>query len=284
MAHITLNFQSNALFRNTTVDIVIPAETMAGFPPRTTEYKTVYLLHGFSGDSKHWLLNAPIVELSQLTQTVFVMPSGDNTFYVDGEAGFTKYSKFIGEELVDFTRRVLPLSKKREDTTIAGLSMGGYGAIHNGLKYHETFGHIIALSASLCTDLAVASQTATELDMLAHDSVYYERIFGDLSKLENSDKNPLRQVQKILAEATDVIDLYLACGWNDKLVTLSRDFVRKLRELNFLHTYEEDAGSHEWASWNKQIRRGLSHALGMPIADGIPSQFNPFYVEETDFE
>ena len=56
------------------------------------------------------------------------MPSGENKFYVDNEKSHEYYSKFIGEELVDVTRRLFPLSKQKQDTFIAGLSMGGYGA------------------------------------------------------------------------------------------------------------------------------------------------------------
>ena len=59
------------------------------------------------------------------------------------------YSEFIGKELVKITRRMFPLSYKKEDTCIAGLSMGGYGAIRNGLKYHDTFGYIAGLSSAM---------------------------------------------------------------------------------------------------------------------------------------
>lgn len=70
------------------------------------------------------------------------MPACENKFYVDNERSHEYYSRFIGEELVDMTRRLFPLSHQREDTFIAGLSMGGYGAIVNGLKYHK---HLVIL-------------------------------------------------------------------------------------------------------------------------------------------
>lgn len=68
-----------------------------------------------------------------------VMPAGENAFYIDQPEMGTMHGKFIGEELVDITRRMFPLSRKREDTYIGGLSMGGFGALRNGLKYHDTF-------------------------------------------------------------------------------------------------------------------------------------------------
>ena len=286
MAILTVNFQSNALYRHTTLTAVIPAETLPGMPPRPSdEWRTVYLLHGMVGDCNDWLHNTPLVELATLTDTAFIMPSGDNSFYLDGKASYAKYSQFIGEELVDFTRRILPLSKKREDTTIAGLSMGGYGAIHNGLRYHETFGHIVALSSALTLEAGLKiAAGATELDELGHDRAYYEAIYGDLEAAARSDINASVLARRVLGEATKPLDLYLACGWNDLLVTPNRNFVRALREMGFPHTYEEGEGTHEWAFWSKFLRRGMAHVLGRAIPDGIPSQFNPFYVEKTEFE
>ena len=81
-----------------------------------------------------------------------IMPSGENRFYLDDEKSGELYGEFIGKELVEFTRKLFPLSDKREDTFIAGLSMGGYGAIRNGLKYAENFGCVIGLSAALVHD------------------------------------------------------------------------------------------------------------------------------------
>ena len=70
-------------------------------------------------------------------------------FYMDHPNANENYSEFIGKELVKITRRMFPLSHKKEDTFIAGLSMGGYGAIRNGLKYHDTFGYIAGLSSAM---------------------------------------------------------------------------------------------------------------------------------------
>lgn len=78
-----------------------------------------------------------------------VMPAGENAFYVDQPSIGAMHGQFIGEELVEITRKMFPLSRKREDTFIGGLSMGGFGALRNGLKYHDTFGAVICLSGAL---------------------------------------------------------------------------------------------------------------------------------------
>lgn len=105
----------------------------------TGEMKTLYLLHGYTGDETDYLANTCIRELSKKYGIAVIMPDGDNSFYLDHPAEKRYFGKYIGEELVEYTRRLFHLSDKREDTYIGGLSMGGYGAMRNGLKYAHTF-------------------------------------------------------------------------------------------------------------------------------------------------
>ena len=77
------------------------------------------------------------------------MPSGENSFYVDQLVPNNNFGAYIGRELVEMSRRMFPLSHRREDTFLAGFSMGGFGAIRNGLKYYDTFGYIAVLSGAL---------------------------------------------------------------------------------------------------------------------------------------
>ena len=78
-----------------------------------------------------------------------VVCDGENSFYTDDEQRGAMFSRYVGQELVEVTRSVLPLSRRREDTYIAGISMGGYGALINGLRYPDTFGRIAMLSPAL---------------------------------------------------------------------------------------------------------------------------------------
>lgn len=278
MAWIQMNFQSNALFQSTTLNVIIPAETMEGMPPRPRDdWRTVYLLHGLGGDSTHWMMNTKLNELAQLTDTCFIMPSGDNSFYLNSDSNMNKYSDFIGKEMVEFTRKMLPLSHKREETAIGGLSMGGYGALYNGLIHNETFGHIIALSPALIVG-GLGGEAFSNPAL--HNDGFFERVFGHPETETGTDKDLVAVARKVLAEAKQPIDLYLACGYNDMLVHLSRDYSRKLNEMGLPHTYEEGPGTHEWAFWDKFVRRGVAHAFGIEIPEGIPQTLNPFYIEK----
>jgi S-formylglutathione hydrolase FrmB len=278
MAWLQVNFHSNALLGSTTLNILIPAETMPGFPPRPrSDWKTVYLLHGLTGDASDWLVNTQLQELSQASDTVFVMPSGRNSFYLDGASSSEAYSTFVGRELVEFTRKILPLSTKREETILAGLSMGGYGAIYNGLRWHETFGHTIGLSAALVMDTA---RNATDApDGLGLNRAFYEQTFGDLARLTESDRNPAVLAERIMQSDTAPVDLYFACGWNDMLVHENRTFKKALDKLGFSYTYEEGPGTHDWAFWTTYLRRGLERIAPIPAMD---MSFFPFWIEKPE--
>ena len=155
MALIQVNFLSEALMRTVPVQVILPVDKM-GVPGSTVReekpFKTLYLLHGIFGNYTDWVSGTNIQRWAEERSLAVVMPSGDNMFYVDQKEGHNFYGEYIGRELVEMTRRMFPLSRKREDTYIGGLSMGGYGALRNGLKYSGTFGCIASLSGAMLID------------------------------------------------------------------------------------------------------------------------------------
>ena len=145
MALVKVDFFSEKLKRTVTINAIIPVDKNTG--KSKEKLKTLYLLHGIFGNYTDWVSGTRIQRWAQDHDLAVIMPSGENKFYVDNENSHEYFSQFIGEELVQITRAMFPLSHEKSDTFIAGLSMGGYGAIINGLKYHQTFGYIAALSA-----------------------------------------------------------------------------------------------------------------------------------------
>lgn len=181
MASFLVNFVSQSLSRTVTINVILPTDKMyfPGMPQREEgkPFKTLYLLHGVIGNYTDWLHGTRIQRWAEENDLAVVMPSGDNAFYVDQPWNCNYYGKFIGEELVDFTRKTFPLSHKREDTYIAGLSMGGYGAIRNGLKYHETFGCIGALSSALVVNEAMLDRPEDH-PFFIESKAYAQSCFG----------------------------------------------------------------------------------------------------------
>ena len=259
MALAQVSFISSSLLRTVTINAIIPVEKppFPGMPEKEEKpLKTLYLLHGIFGHYMDWLTSSRIQSLAQGKNLAVIMPSAENKFYVDNEASLDMHGAFIGEELVDFTRRLFPLSRKREDTFIAGLSMGGYGAIRNGLKYADTFSCLAALSSALIQDQVVASTYAIDHGPFGNRR-YYESIFGDIDKLPGSDMDVRALVKNRLAENKPMPRIYLACGTEDSLIQNNRSFKDFLNENKVAVDYVEGPGEHNWVFWDSYIEKVL---------------------------
>lgn len=253
MALIQVNYVSSALQRTVPVQVILPVDKLMpdGKLPAEKKFKTLYLLHGFLGNYTDWVSGTRIQRWAEERDLCVVMPSGDNAFYVDRSETGNCYGQFIGKELVEITRRMFPLSRKREDTFIGGLSMGGFGAMRNGLKYHDTFGAIISFSGVLEMLKVTPSSVSQRMNM-----EFEEGLFGDLKKAAVSDKNPIWLVNE-LAGKPDLPHIYIACGTQDHLITHSRNFRDLLIKNGFRVTYEEGPGGHEWDFWDAYIKKAL---------------------------
>lgn len=272
MALIQVNFMSKTLFRNVTMNVILPVDkiTFPGAPIRENKpYKTLYLLHGVFGNYTDWISGSNIQRLAEKNNLAVVMPSGDNSFYVDNPKSQNNYGEFIGKELVEITRKMFPLSNKREDTYIAGLSMGGYGAIRNGLKYNLTFGCIAGLSSALITDNIDRRNNNTKFFLESRN--FAEACFGDLSKVAQSDKNPVWIAEKILEENEYIPKIYMACGDKDSLLEANIKFNEKMKSLGIDITFEIGPGGHEWDFWNTYIARVLEWLSLENSTNGINS-------------
>lgn len=257
MALIQCNFFSQSLMRTVSFQAILPVDKVVNNQrQQQKEYKTLYLLHGIFGDYYDWNNGTRIQSWAQERNLVVIMPSGENKFYVDNERTLEYFSKFIGEELVEVTRAMFPLSHKREDTFIAGLSMGGYGAIVNGLKYHNTFGYIAGLSSALILEQAIHSKDGDEIPYL-NKRTYMESVFGDLNQLKGSDKDYKALILKLKKENQPIPHIYLACGTEDFLINENHDYRDFLIQNQVKFTYQEGPGIHNWVFWDEYIYKVL---------------------------
>lgn len=258
MAFIQMSILSKSLMRTVPVNVILPADKMVfpGMPePPEKPFKTLYLLHGVFGSYIDWVNGTRIQRYAEEHDLAVVMPSGDNAFYVDQPGANNYYGEFVGKELVELTRKMFPLSRKREDTFIGGLSMGGYGAMRNGLKYWENFGSIVALSGALLVE-DVAKRTNDDPFFLNRRD-YAEACFGDLSKILDSDRNPKYLVRQLKKEGRPIPRIYMACGDADSLLPANQDMAAFLKEQGADVTFEVGPGAHEWDFWDTYIRRAI---------------------------
>jgi S-formylglutathione hydrolase FrmB len=249
-------------------DGLVPPEALPKLP-----LKTLYLLHGYTGSSTVWLTDIALGELAALHGIAIIAPDGGNDFYVDHEERGEFYGEFIGHELVEYTRTVFPLSDKREGTFIGGVSMGGYGALRNGLKYGDVFSRVIALSPAIVTPDFFELQPT--LDLIGANRAYFGSVLGNLDHLAGSDKDLLALPGRIAQAGGPLPGIYLACGENDIFAPLNRRFDQLLTSLKIPHTYEEGPGTHETPVFQRYLSRGL----GLLDIERPPVLPNPFLRE-----
>jgi len=269
MAIISLNLFSQCLSRNVDVTVVIPSDKVsseakhaadpgsydAGAYLCTPPYKTLYLLHGLYGDHLDWLTQTRVRRLAEAYGLCVVMPSGENKFYADSCATGDHFGRFVSEELVELTRRTLPLSSRREDTFIGGLSMGGFGAITNGLRHPEVFSHIAAFSSGLLADDIASSGEASGGRVTASQ---YRCMFGldDVRDFIGSS-NDYNALADGLAAADNKPRVFLSCGAKDGLYPASVAFRDRLLADGFDVAWYEGPYAHEWEFWDLSLERAL---------------------------
>ena len=249
MAYFRIDYNSNALRRWASFEMLIPNDPDAAAPAADREkpLHTLFLLHGYHGKAYNWVPEG----LAQKYRFAIVMPTGENSFYLNGPATGTAYQTMVGEELVDYVRRTFGLATSAENTCIAGLSMGGFGALHTGLAYPENFSKIGALSSALI--IHEIAKMKPGMDNGRGNYEYYVRHFGPLDQVEASDNNPETLIKKLKAAGKKIPDIYMACGTEDFLLEPNRELHRFLEREKVPHEYHEAPGTHNSAFWQEHI-------------------------------
>ena len=247
-----------SLQRRTSISVILPSDNIHFLQDREEivpqPYKTLYFLHGLYGSDDIVLANTSIQKFAEDNGIAIVIPCGDNSFYLDNEKAHAYYGQYVGQELLDITRNIFPLSDKREDTFIAGFSMGGYGAIRNGLKYSQNFSKIGMISPALITDDIV---DYTDDNNVLRSKNYYESIFGNLDEIAGSDKDP----KYLIENCPDIPDIYMACGFDDFLFEKSTDFYDFLKSKGIDATFVEAEGEHTWDFCDKYLKEFIKTVI-----------------------
>ena len=264
MALIQVNYLSKALFRTVPLNVVLPADKIdyatGNYALKEGQkFKTLYLLHGLLGNYTDWVSGTRIQRWAEERNLAVVMPSGDNAFYFKSRTPWNDYETFIGRELVEVTRKMFPLSDRREDTYIAGLSMGGYGALRNGIVFSDTFSHVAGLSA--------AAHLFENLSEEANIG-----LFDNLEAASKTNLNPTVAVEEMLAQGRAIPKFYLSCGLKDNLLQSNLAFREFLKSKGFDVTWDEDPeAGHDWDFWDSQIKKVLEWLPLSETNNGINS-------------
>jgi putative tributyrin esterase len=164
-----------------------------------------------------------------------------------------KYWTFISDELPNVLHSFFNnLSQRREDNFVAGLSMGGYGALKLGLGKPESFSAVASLSGALDISSICLFNENTE------EKEFWRNIFGDAQQVKGSDNDLLALATNLKLSEKPLPKVFIWCGTEDFLYDQSLTMKAHLESLNFDLSYEESPGDHTWKYWDAQIQRVLS--------------------------
>jgi putative tributyrin esterase len=253
MAHLRVDFFSDILGLDTSMTVLLPQRTTTqiGLTSRTAngEPPVLYLLHGLSDDDTAWVRKTSIERYIAPLGLAVVMPQVHRSFYTD-EARGNKYWTFLSEELPAVVAGFFRVSRRREETFVAGLSMGGYGALRWALRDPGRFAAAASLSGAL--DLAARQQDPQWRTVRPG---LMEQIFADRD-ITGSDDDLLALVAA--ADPFALPPLYVACGTDDALIAENERFVEACRQRGVATTVDIGPGGHDWAYWDAKIQDVLA--------------------------
>jgi S-formylglutathione hydrolase FrmB len=251
MASIDCKFFSDVLGMSSSMRVLLPEPSIGQIGRAASgaasggKHPVLYLLHGLSDDETIWTRFTAIERYVAPLGLAVVMPNVHRSFYTNMKHGY-RYWDFVSDELLHKARSLFPLSSERRHNFVAGLSMGGYGALKLGLSRPELFAAAASLSGSC------------ELTRLHEQSEELALIFGDASNITRSGGDLGQLARELAGSARPKPKLYQCCGKEDSLLASNRRFRDALGPLGFDHVYEEGPGLHDWAYWDAAIQRVLA--------------------------
>lgn len=260
MAHIRMKLYSNCLRRYTHVTVLIPTPTEndyesptpddakdefrgPGFFQERPRYKVLYLLHGTHGDDTDWSYYSNIERDIIGTNLMVVCPDGNNSFWVDMKDG-ERQAEFLTEELREYINRLFPTLEERENTYLAGLSMGGFATLNIAAQRPELYGKVSALSAGILS---------TKLGVLKTRTYPWKLILDPPYQVDGSSVDGLSHIKEALKAGRELPQIYLTVGTEDFLYENVQETRKIFDELGISYRYAEGPGEHNFEFWSRHI-------------------------------
>lgn len=243
MAHITIETGSPTLCMNTSIHVVSPAESLS------PSESTLFLLHGAGDNASTWQRLTTIEQYAQKYGCTVIMPEANRSYYTDMEYGLN-YFYYITEELPAFCSRLLHMNTDPEHTYVAGLSMGGYGALKCALTFPDRYAKAVSLSG--VTDIRKRLQDPA-MPPGMHKEM--QAVFG--TSLEVKPEQDLYALADQLQKESGkhrLPSILSCCGSEDPFIGMNREFASYMEASHFDFRYVEGPGTHEWLFWEEHLK------------------------------
>jgi S-formylglutathione hydrolase FrmB len=252
----SMKFESKKVGYQVEYSIYLPPD----YESSTRSYPVLYLLHGYSDDETGWIQFGEANMIADkgiyngdYPPCIIIMPDGKVSWYVNSFDGKDMWEDMFIQEFIPFIEKQYRIRRKKEFRAIAGLSMGGYGALTLSMRNPDLFSTCVALS----------SGTFTDEEVLANNSYdrYFGNIYGTKTNVSVSEHwkaySPLHLLDSVDKEKLKSIRFYIDCGDDDFLYKGNSALHVKMRDLDIPHEYRVRQGGHEWSYWRTGLFDGL---------------------------
>lgn len=259
MALMHVDFFSNVLGLCCEADVILPQRLQGiGMEGSNTKekYPVLWLLHGASDDHTIWQRRTSIERYVSELGLAVIMPAVNLSFYTNMVYG-PNYFDYVAEELPQIMREFFPVSDKREDNFVCGLSMGGYGAMKIGLTKADNYSAIGCFSAGNFTYRE--EQGSNKLGERPGKASLNRAVFGveEMGELKNTEHDLFYLAQKNIDEGKPLPRIFHACGKDDFLIDNARLTADWFNKTVYDYSYLEGNGAHTWEFWDEWIQKYL---------------------------
>lgn len=243
-----------------------PVEYSVYLPPdygsSNRSYPVLYLLHGYSDDETGWIQFGEANTIADkgiangdFPPCIIIMPDGKVTWYVNSADGEDPWEDMFIKEFIPFIEKEYRIRAKKEFRAIAGLSMGGNGALLLSMRNPELFSSCVAMSAGTFTDEEIMNN-----DQYDH---YFGNIYGSKTKNGVSEhwkaNSPIHLLESVDKKDLKSIRFYIDCGDDDFLYKGNSALHVKMKDLGIPHEYRVRNGGHQWSYWRTGLFDGLKY-------------------------
>jgi len=245
-------FQSSLMRRKLPFRVILPENYAAS----KENYPVLYLLHGLFGSCDNWLELTGIEKYLIDKNFVVVLPDGANSWYSDSATiEKDKFEGFFISEFIPAVESSYRIFGSREKRAVAGLSMGGFGALKFSLKRPDLFVFGGSMSGAFDAPRLTANNKSYGWEELGAS---VSEVFGEEDSPSRIENDLFEIIRRMPEEKRLLLPhIYIDCGFADGFLKVNRELSEKLEEERIAFEYYEISGGHDWEYWDKRLPKIL---------------------------
>ncbi len=234
----TVKTYSNAMQKEIPVVIITPDNYS-----KKKSYPVVYLLHGFGGSYRtDWASEAWGTKvLADVYDMIFVVPDGSTSWYFDSPVDPAwKYETYISRELIEYVDKNYSTIPSRRGRAIAGLSMGGHGALYLAFRNQDVYGAAGSMSGGV------------DIRPFPNNWDLAKRLGSYAEYPENWENNTVINMTHLLTPGS--LAIIIDCGTEDFFYEVNCKLHEKLMYNNIPHDFISRPGAHNAEYWKNAVK------------------------------